>query len=47
MERYRDGDNEIKYLEANQSKISKCIENKLSEGVMKIPHDSAFWRLRK
>lgn len=35
------------FLEANKSQISKCIEKKLSEGIMKISHDSAFWRLRK
>ncbi len=35
------------YFENNKAKISKCIEMKLQEGVMEIPHDETFWRLSK
>lgn len=35
------------FLEANKSRIMKCIEDKLKEGDMIIPHDGSFWRLGK
>lgn len=37
----------VSFMENNRSKILKCIEEKLKEGEMKIPHNGSFWRLSK
>ncbi|MCQ2496517.1 MAG: MerR family transcriptional regulator [Lachnospiraceae bacterium] len=33
------------FYENNLGKISRCLEKKLEEGAVKIPHDGSFWRL--
>lgn len=37
--------NHRSFFESNESKIKKCLEKKLNEGTVKIPHDGSFWRL--